>query len=496
MNRGTVWWTGEVMPSLALALIMVLLSWGSAHADQVSEARAKLRHVIIIMQENRSFDNYFGTFPGADGIPTDAHGHFTVCVPLDPADPKKGCVAPFHDPNTQNAGANHQYADSVADVDNGAMDGFVFRQTGGRPGCHKPKPGFCAGIKIHDVMGYHTDAEIPQYWTLAEAFVLQDHLFQSAPSWSFPNHLYLASDWSANCKSALDPFTCFSDSQMKFREFGRPKAHKMTFPWANIIWLLDNANVSWRYYLSPGDRPDCADVVDVSCTNNPQGPGVPGAWNPFPFFSTFKASEKVHPGYAASHVVVIKRFWQDVRNDALPNVAWLAPSGYISEHPPHDITTGMLYVTSVINAIARSKYWDDTVILITWDDWGGFYDHVVPPISDRGNSQILGYGLRVPGLVVSAWVKGGLIDHQTMAFDAYNRLIEDIFLHSRRLNPQTDGLPDPRPVVREAQRHVFDALTGTPIPVGDLLNDFDFTQAPLAPLVLPGQRPREAVTPE
>lgn len=169
----------------------------------------------------------------------------------------------------------------------------------------------------------------------------------------------------------------------------------------------------------------------------------------------------------------------------MPNVAWLAPSGYISEHPPHNLQTGMLYVTSVVNAIAQSRYWDDTAILITWDDWGGFYDHVVPPVSDKGNRQVLGYGMRVPGLVVSAWVKGGVIDSQTMSFDAYNRFIEDVFLRSRRLDPETDGRPDSRPDVRETLRSVIDPTTGARIPVGDLLNDFDFAQTPLPPLILP-----------
>lgn len=470
--------------SVASLLVPAVFS-GVAHADQLSEARAKLRHIIIVMQENRSFDHYFGTFPGADGIPSDVHGHFTVCVPLDPTNPKKGCIAPFHDPHLNNAGADHQYADAAADIDNGAMDGFVYRQTGGLPGCHKPKPGFCPGIKIHDVMGYHTDAEIPQYWAYAKAFVLQDHFFQSAPSWSFPNHLYLASEWSANCSSPLDPFSCFSDSKMAFRKFGRPKAKALTMPWANIIWLLDNAGVTWKYYLSPGDRPDCAEVVGVTCGIDQQKPGVPGAWNPFPFFSTFKSSEANHPGYAADHVVVLDEFWRDARNGALPAVAWLAPSGYISEHPPHNLKTGMLYVTSVVNAIAQTRYWQDTAIFVTWDDWGGFYDHVVPPVSDKGNRQILGYGLRVPGLVISSWAKGATIDHQTTSFDAYNRLIEDLFLGSRRLNPQTDGLPDSRPDVREALPYVIDRMTGEAVRVGDLLNDFDFSQQPLPPLILP-----------
>jgi phospholipase C len=115
--------------------------------------------------------------------------------------------------------------------------------------------------------------------------------------------------------------------------------------------------------------------------------------------------------------------------------------------------------------------WDSTVVFIAWDDWGGFYDHVVPPHVDQN-----GYGLRVPGLMISPYAKKGLIDHQTLSFDAYLKLIEDIFLGGQRLDPQTDGRPDRRPTVREN------------IPqLGDLLNEFDFTQAPLPKLILPLQ---------
>jgi phospholipase C len=117
----------------------------------------------------------------------------------------------------------------------------------------------------------------------------------------------------------------------------------------------------------------------------------------------------------------------------------------------------------------RSPEWDSTAILLSWDDWGGFYDHVVPPKVDRN-----GYGLRVPGIVISPYAKSGYIDHQTLSFDAYNKFIEDVFLGGQRLNPLTDGRPDPRPDVRENKAVL-----------GNLINDFDFTQSPKAPLMLP-----------
>ncbi len=132
-------------------------------------------------------------------------------------------------------------------------------------------------------------------------------------------------------------------------------------------------------------------------------------------------------------------------------------------------SAGQAYVTSLINAAMQGPDWNSTAIFLAWDDWGGFYDHVVPPYVDEN-----GYGLRVPGLVISPYAREGFIDHQTLSFDAYLKFIEDDFLNGQRLDPQTDGRPDPRPSVRENAAQL-----------GDLVNDFDFTQPPRPPLILP-----------
>ncbi len=154
-----------------------------------------IQHVVIIMQENRSFDNYFGTYPGADGIPM-KNGQPTVCVPV----PGGGCARPYHDRYDQNLGGPHQVNNAVADINAGKMDGFVAQERSALPTCDQTFNPACGGSSgTDDVMGYHNGADIPNYWTYARDFVLQDHMFESVDSWSLPSHLYMVSGWSAKC---------------------------------------------------------------------------------------------------------------------------------------------------------------------------------------------------------------------------------------------------------------------------------------------------------
>ncbi len=157
----------------------------------------------------------------------------------------------------------------------------------------------------------------------------------------------------------------------------------------------------------------------------------------------------------------------------LPAVSWIVPNGVVSEHPPALVSAGQTYVTGLVNAIMHSKNWDSTAIFLSWDDWGGFYDNVVPPRIDR-----FGLGLRVPGIVISPYAKRGFIDHQILSHDVYIKFIEDDFLGGQRLNPATDGRPDPRPDVREA----------SPL-LGNLIKDFNFSSQPRPPLILPVHPP-------
>ena len=420
----------------------------------------KIKHVIVIMQENRTFDSYFGRYPGADGLPN-ANGVFTVCSP-DPLTSQ--CVYPYHDTHNVNGGGPHGQADAVADIDAGKMDGFVAQAERGRKGCSVTNNPACGGDKT-DVMGYHTRDEIPNYWSYADNFVLQDRMFEPNASWSLPEHLFMVSEWSAKC-SGSNPSTCVNALQSPgnppdFRHSGQARPPAPDYAWTDLTYLLHKSKVSWRYYVEGGTEPDCADDT-MGCPPTKQGSKTPGIWNPLPYFDTVKQDGEMN------NVIDASNYFDAAKNGHLPAVSWIAPSGPHSEHPPAKVSEGQAWVTGLVNAAMQGPDWNSTAIFLAWDDWGGFYDHVAPPVVDQN-----GYGLRVPALVISPYAKKNYIDHQTLSFDAYVKFIEDVFLGGQRLDPLTDGRPDPRPTVRE----------NVPI-LGNLASDFDFSQAPRAPMVL------------
>jgi phospholipase C len=441
-----------------------LVACGSSSSQNQAGDIHKIKHVIVIMQENRSFDTYFGTFPGADGIPAGA------CVP----NPKTNqCVKPFHDPHDKNFGGPHGASNASADIDGGKMDGFIQQeQLGSRKACKNNFDPACSlNQQQPDVMGYHDARDIPNYWTYAEQFVLQDHMFEPNASWSLPEHLFMVSEWSARCSQQGNPMSCQNalqnpDSLGQRRQQGAEK--RPDYAWTDLTYLLHKANVSWAYYVADGTQPDCEDDA-MFCQPKPQHAGTPEIWNPLPYFDTVRQDGEL------GNIQQLSQFYSAAKNGTLPAVSWIVPNGKNSEHPPALVSTGQAYVTSLINAIMRSPGWDSTAIFLAWDDWGGFYDHIVPPVVDQN-----GYGLRVPGLVISPYAKKGYIDHETLSFDAYVKFIEDDFLGGQRIDPQTDGRPDPRPDVRENASIL-----------GNLLADFDFSQVPRAPLILPTNPPVE-----
>src|SRR5579884_298730 len=457
----------------ALALVMLVAATlagtllASAPAGAASPTNSgihKIKHVVIIVQENHSFDSYFGTFPGADGIPM-KDGVPTVCAP----DPMTGiCVKPYHTTQDSALGGPHGHAAALADIDGGRMDGFVREQRqallsacGGK---WRRSPLYCVYEAVPDVMGYYDASQIPNYWTYAEQFVLQDHLFSPDTSWTLPSHLYLVSGWAASSTEIAEPSSCHT--YLNNPGVTRVSTHgqsylTLDYAWTDITYLLYKNHVSWAYYVDDGSQSNCE--AHGACTGSKPDVAVPDGWDPMPEFDTVREDHQLR------NIQPTSAFFRAAKAGDLPSVSWLAPNLTVSEHPPALVSAGESYVTSLINAIMESPDWDSTAIFLTWDEWGGFYDHVVPPVVDGE-----GYGMRVPGLVISPYAKKGFIDHQTLSFAAYLKFIEDDFLHGQRLNPETDGRPDPRPDVRE----------DVPI-LGNLLNDFDFHRKPRPPLILP-----------
>jgi phospholipase C len=372
-------------------------------------------------------------------------------------------------------------------------------------------------------MGYHDAREIPSYWKYAGNFVLNDHMFEPVASWSLPAHLYLVSGWSAHCTSS-SPASCKNDPAQSggglaglvpaaFRSC--LQAHGITvkslrqaglgnlspaqktaigaclsvltpaqrqallaaggsgentqlglYSWTDLTYLLHKHGVSWAYYVQRGIQPDCDDNPDqtaAGCAPVAQGAGTPSIWNPLPSFTDVKADGQI------GDIQNLSGFYTAAEHGHLPAVSWIAPTQANSDHPPANLATGQAYVTNLINTIMRGPDWNSTAIFLAWDDWGGFYDHVVPPAVDAN-----GYGLRVPAIVISPYARTGYVDHQTLSFDAYNKFIEDDFLNGARLDPKTDGRPDPRPDVREDSGAL-----------GNLTSDFNFAQKPRPPVILP-----------
>src|SRR5258708_8526271 len=264
-------------------------------------------------------------------------------------------------------------------------------------------------------------------------------MFEPNASWSLPEHLFMVSEWSANCTSD-DPASCVNALQSPGAP---PDFHHPVVPgpaphyaWTDLTYLLHNHGVSWAYYVATGLEPDTADDDEMATPRRLQNSRTPGIWNPLPFFATVRQDGEL------GNVKDLREFFVAAQSGTLPAVSWICPSSRVSEHPPSLVSVGQSYVTSLINAVMQGPDWSSTSIFLARYDWGGFYDHVVPPRVDRN-----GYGLRVPGVVISPYARAGFIDHQALRFDADVEFIEDDFPRGARLDPATDGRPDPPPTV-------------------------------------------------
>ena len=383
----------------------------------------KIKHFVFIMQENRSFDHYFGTYPGANGIPPG--------VTL--KDPKDGTmVAPFHDTGDINRGGPHDWDNAQGSINKGKMDGFVIESYKAiNPNGIFANPAVAEGKNPKDVMGYHDYHEIPNYWDYAQLYVLQDAMFESVASYSLPAHLYMLAAQSGGYYSGLG------------------QAQPTTYNFPEITELLTSGKINWKYYVTAGSEPDTEDAHVVgSQSEEEQAPNKYSLWNPLPAFPAVQDNPTERARLQGT-----AQFYTDAQAGTLPEVSWVIPSGAVSEHPPCSVKAGMVYVTGLVNAVMQGPDWDSTAIFISWDDWGGFYDHVAPPQIDE-----MGLGIRVPGLVISPYAKQSYIDHNTYSFESWLKIVEERF----NVHPMT---------ARDTQAK-------------DMIDAFDFTQKPRAPVIL------------
>jgi phospholipase C len=379
-----------------------------------SPGMQKVQHIIFILQENRSFDNYFGTFPGADGFPP------STCLPKLPSG--SDCVAPFHMPKGEPVwDLDHGWESEHAAYDNGRMDGFVW---------------------VHGTpytMAYYDERDIPNYWAYARAFTLCDQFFSSELSESLTNHLYSVAAQSAGLIEGVGSIGELEDVL--------DDSAGLTI--ASMVDLFSKNHISWKYYVETRSNPADRETYGILPALWFGRPKEFSLWNPLPGFKSVRDDPS-----RMSRLVDLKEYFQDLHQGTLPGVSWIVPTFEDSEHPPEPlapVAKGMWYVTGLLDALMESPNWKDTVVFLAWDDYGGFYDHVPPPIVDS-----FGYGPRVPALVISPYAKRGYISHFNYDFTSILKFVEVRF-----------GLPH---------------LTARDGLANDMLDCFDFNQEPNRPL--------------
>jgi len=373
-------------------------------------AASKIKHVFVLMQENHTFDNYFGTFPGADGLRN-------LCgVPTNPQDPASPLVRPFHLTQLRTPDLHHGEVTSRAAFDHGKMDGFIKAQLA------RNLPGRLA-------LGYYDGHDLPSYWELARQYVLADRFFSSAQGGSSINHQYWVAARSSGQadsipKTGIDLLTIFD--------------------------RLDAAQVGWKFYVK-----NYAPELNFrnKLPNDPRDAQL--AWVPLLTMPRF-----IDDPAKKARLVDLADLYTDLVKGNAPAVSYIIQGG-TSEHPPGHIVNGEIATVSIISAIMRSPLWESSAIILTWDDWGGWYDHVAPPQIDRD-----GYGFRVPALIISPYARPGLVFHETADFTSILKFIERL--------------------------HGLAPLTTRDEQANDLMNAFDFLQPARQPAT-PTGRPVNAV---
>jgi phospholipase C len=414
-SRGPISWQRHhgLLRCAAVAIVAVIGVGPAGLARSAVAADKAIQHVVFLMQEDHTFDNYFSAFPGVDQpadvclpnwIPTPAPTPTPVRSPEATASASTGettspspspsstsratakaspsptavptattCYRRYHLTSHRTTDPNHSAEAADRAYDSGKMDGFSAAQA---------QYNLDAGLP----MGYYDGSDLPLYYNLATDYVLAQRFFSSVWGPSTKNHMFSVAAQTGGTLPANG------------------------YEFATIFDRLEEAGVSWKFYVQN---------YEPSINFRNKGVGMDPKesqmiWDPLASFARFLDDPAL-----SSRIVDLQQYYTDLQNDQLPAVAYLVPSG-LSEHPPGDITVGQTFGVGTVTSLMRSSAWKTSVEVITWDDWGGWYDHVVPPQVDAD-----GYGFRVPALIISPYAKSGTIDNTTYDFTSVLRLIED-----------------------------------------------------------------------
>jgi phospholipase C len=377
---------------------------GSTHAATHAKHRrdqTSVQHVVVIIQENRTFDNLFAGFPNAN---TQNYGlnHLGQQVPL------------VQVPINQGFDPAHGHANFVGEADYNQssrqyrMDGFDLQNhCAGNPSCP------------HSVYTYVQQSDVANYWTLAQQYAIGDMTFQANMGPSFESHQYLIAGQNGGYQathfadignpmgtvSCSNPGLLLSTIDMTTPYPGKQgKKQSVCGTYPTILDELDSAGITWKYY----------------------------ARSQVGYWTAPNAVQSLFTNDQSKVIVPETQVLTDIANHALPAVAYVTPNDTFSDHPYSTLTNhGQDWIALITNAIGGDPYyWNDTVVLVTWDDWGGFYDHVPPPFAVNpagGNPDPMEYGMRVPLLVVGPYVIPGTVDHTVRSADGILTFIESVF---------------------------------------------------------------------
>jgi phospholipase C len=390
---------GMVLASFALPAGLRKLIDGVApaapgQARLTSAPLSDIKHVVVLMQENRSFDHYFGTMPGVRGFadPSVPSSRFYQTDAQNPSN----YLLPFHadtqSTSAQNLPSNsHSWGPQHDSWDNGKMDGFVTAHLA------------ADGVAGQYTMAYFERDDIPFHWALADAFTICDgyHCSMMGPTW--PNRLYLMTGQVDPAGVAGGPV---------YGNYVPPEGYS----WQTYPELLTNAGVSWKVYQEIDNY----------------------GMNVLEYFDQYQNAAVSSPLYQnAMKIYQAGQFEYDAAHDQLPTVSWIIPTSYQSEHPDYTPAAGADFVASKINAIASNPdVFAKTVFVLIYDENDGFFDHVTPPTPPAGKAgefitvskvtDPIGLGFRVPCIIVSPWTIGGYVSHDTFDHTSVIQLLEQV----------------------------------------------------------------------